>query len=459
MIKRVKIALLITYMLVAVLLLGCRPGSADTLNRTVYDLANSLMYDTLLTELANHNWDTESDPRIIMIYCDALVETNKPLPGSMLLPSVPQYVRNFIRGYYNFRQGKLKESIKTFSELAQDRANHAWGDLGILTFSLATGSITNMKDPLDRLEREAERIPEMVQKWEIPFYKAWYNYYTGHYDEVARMLDQRSHDFDSAQLSELRVTMLLRNDEFDKAEQIIRRMPSTYQATVALEADLVKLKYGTKKWLEYLREKRKKFPQFWLLESEYADALSGEGQFDEVTEIRKRLVKNRPFDFVMHLALASHMLFHGKFEDAKEYLLRLDYPSEVDYYDVLLSEMYEKENQKTKSREYLMLASKLFPKSPYVLSRMKGIAIKERNYASVHNIIREQLDNDPNDIEILVFAMYVRCMGKDYNDMSHIEAQINKSKRFVSEGMRERIEHIKSRCYKPEGGTGTLGNP
>jgi hypothetical protein len=127
-----------------------------------------------LAKLNGTQWELEASPKTIMPYIDALVETGRTLPPEMVKPPVPQHVSRFIQGYYNFRQGKLRESLRIFSELARDKEHHIWGNLGILEFSLQTGSISNMKRPLEALDEEARKNPAVVRIWDLPFYKAWY---------------------------------------------------------------------------------------------------------------------------------------------------------------------------------------------------------------------------------------------------------------------------------------------
>jgi len=402
------------------------------------------MYEEVLNRLQGEQQVT--DPRIIMIYCDALVETKRPLPREMVSAPVPQHVRNFINGYYSFRQGKLRESLRIFSELAQDKDHHIWGNLGILEFSLGTGSISNMKRPLESLENEAIKTSSVARTWSLPFYKAWYSFYSGQYDEVDNILNYQKDSLDSLELSELKVTVLLRLDRLDEAEEIIRRMPPGYQITAELESTLIKLKYGSKKWLEFLHEKRNKYPKFWKIESQYADALVDSGQIDAAMEVRRKLAHERPFDVFIQLSFASHQLYHGNFEEAKKYLVRLDYPPEVSYYDVLLAEMYSKQNQDMKAWEYLRLAKKQFPGSPYALSGIMGMALKKRDYDEMYSALKEKLASDPNDIVTLLSAMFVHCLRKEYDEVWQIEKRINGSKRYIDKEIRQQIEFLKTKC-------------
>ena len=442
----IKITLLISCLLLCVIWFGCRSGSENTRNPTIEELSDSLMYDEVLNRLSGKQWEKEGDPRTIMIYCDALVETQRPLPREMVSPPVPQYVSKFIHGYYSFRQGKLRESLRVFSELAQDKEHHIWGDLGILEFSLGTGSISNMKRPLESLEEEAKKTPAVARTWDLAFYKAWYGFYSGQYDEVDQILNDCKDSIDAVRLSGLKVAVLLRQDRFNEAEEIIKRMPPGYQVTAESESALIKLKYGSKKWLEFLREKRKKYPQFWVIESEYADALVDSGQIDAATEVRKKLAHARPFDVFIQLAFAAHQLYHGNFDEAKDYLARLDYPPEVSYYDVLLARMYEKQNLDTKAWEYLRLAKKQFPRSPYALSGIMGMALKERDFDEMYSAQKERLEIDPNDITTLLSAMYVHCLRKEYDEVWQVEKRISGSKRYIDQGIQEKIEDLKTKC-------------
>ncbi len=446
--RTMKIILPVLCLYLCVFWFGCRPGSGDTRNPTIEELSNALMYTAVLDRLSNVQWEREDDPRTIMMYCDALVETRKPLPEAMISPPVPQHVSKFTRGYYSFRQGKLREGLKIFSEIVEDKKHHVWGDLGVLVFSLETSSIANAKRPLDVLEREAGRDPALSQKWNLPFYRTWYNFYCGRYDEVDKILRDYEDNLDARGLSELKVTMLLMKDKFSEAERMIRRMSPGYQWTAVLESELIKLKYGHQKWLEFLREKRKQYPRFWMIESKYADALVESGQIDSATKIRKKLVEVRPYDFLMQLALAAHILYHGNFEDARGYLLRLDYPPEVSYYDVLLSEMYSRQNQAAKAWECLKLAKKLFPKSPYVLTGIMGMALNARDYDMAYRAVKEKLEIDPNDIETLVLAMLVYCLRREYNEVLRVETQIEGSRRHIDKEIKEKIESLKTQCIR-----------
>lgn len=442
----IRITLSISCLLLCVVWFGCRFGSEYTRNLTIEELSYSLMYNEILTKLNGTQWEREADPKTIMTYIDALVETKRPLPREMVSPPTPHHVSKFIHGYYSFRQGKLRESLRIFSELARDKEHHIWGDLGILEFSLGTGSISNMKNPLESLDEEARKTPAVLRIWDLPFYKAWYCFFSGHYDEADRILTDYKDSIDPVRLSELKVTMLLRLDRFNEAEEIIKSMPPGYQVTAELESALVRLKYGSKKWLEFLREKRKKYPQFWIIESKYADALVDAGQIDSASEAYKKLAHARPFDVFIQLAFVSHQLYHGNFEEAKDKLIHLDYPPEVSYYDVLLAKMFSKQNLDMKAWEHLRLAKKQFPRSPYALSGIMGLALKERNYDEMYSALKESLEIDPNDIATLLAAMFVHCLRKEYDEAWQVEKRINGSKRYFDQEMRERIGSLKANC-------------
>jgi tetratricopeptide (TPR) repeat protein len=404
------------------------------------------MYDEILNRLNSQQWERDTDPRNIMFYCAALVETKRQLPREITSPSIPRHVSEFVQGCYSFRQGKLRESLRIFSELARDKDHHLWGDIGLLAFSLETGNISNMKRPLERLEAEAKKNPAVVRTWDLLYYKAWYAFYSGNHEEVEQILNNHKDSLAALGLSELKVTVLLRQDRFDEAEEIIRKIPSGYQVRAGLDSELIKLKYGSKKCLEYLRKKKTEYPRFRGLESKYADALVDTGEVEAATEVRKKLVQERPFDFFVQLAFAAHQLYHGNLEEAKDYLIRLDYPPEVNYYDVLLAAMYKKQNLDMKAWEYLGLAKKLFPRSPYVLSGIMSMALKERDFDKQYAALKESLEIDPNDIATLVAAMFVHCFRKEYDQVLQAEKRINASKRYVDPEMREKIELVKAKC-------------
>ena len=307
-----------------------------------------------------------------------------------------------------------------------------------------------MKRPLESLENEARKNPTFAREWGLAYYKAWYCFCSGQYDEVEKILNDDKDSFDAVELSELKVTMLLRQDRFNEAEKIVRRMPPGYQRTAELESELIKLKYGNKKVLDYLSEKRKKCPQFSLIESKYADALVDSAQIDAATEVRKKLAHERPFDFFIQLAFASHQLYHGNFEEAKDYLVRLDYPPEVSYYDDLLAKMYSKQGLDAKAWEYIKLAKKMFPKSPYALSAIAAMAWKERDLDMQYAALKEELETDPNNIQILALMVLLHFFRNECDQALQVEKQISGSKRYVEPEIRQKLDSVKSKCM-PEG--------
>lgn len=441
-----RITLSVSCLLLCFLWLGCRSGSESAKNRSARELANSGTYEEALNKLSREKWKPGEDPEIIMTYCDALVETGRALPQEMVSPPIAQHVSKFIHGYYSLRQGRLRESLRIFSELSQDKEHHVWGDLGMLEFSLASASIANMKRPLESLERESGKIPSLVRTFNVPLYKAWYSFFSGRYDETQMILNEYKNSIDPAMLSELKVRMFLREDRFDEAENMIRKMPADYQVTAEMESTLIKLKYGNKKWLEFLSEKRKKYPQFQTIESNYADALVDLGQIDAATDVRKKLVQARPFDVTVQLAFAAHQMYHGNPKDAKDYLVRLDYPPEVSFYDTLMARMYSQEGLDAKAWEYLNLAKGMFPKSPYALTGIAAMAFKERDFDREYEALHEKLEVEPNDIETLVMMMFVQCFRREYSEIWKIEKRINQSKRYIEPGIREKIDLVRNKC-------------
>ena len=47
----------------------------------ITSLARSFMYEQIVTEFITYPWDREKDPSILMVYCEALVESGKSFPS------------------------------------------------------------------------------------------------------------------------------------------------------------------------------------------------------------------------------------------------------------------------------------------------------------------------------------------------------------------------------------------
>ena len=95
----IRITFSISCLLLCVFWFGCRSGPDIPLNPTLEELVYSLKYEEVLSKLNGERWERETDPRTIMIYCEALVETKTPLPREMVSAPVPQHVGKFVHGY------------------------------------------------------------------------------------------------------------------------------------------------------------------------------------------------------------------------------------------------------------------------------------------------------------------------------------------------------------------------
>jgi hypothetical protein len=362
-------------------------------------------------------------------------------------PPSPEHIAQFAQGYYNFRQGKLKDASEAFERLAHNKEHHLWGDIGMLVYAHYTGSISNMREPLLSAEGEAKGDPSLLRKWSVPFYEAWYCSDSGRDDRVWAILAEPGSSLDPFQVAELKAYLLLKGDKFDEAQDIIKSMPPEYQLTASLESTLIELRYGNKKWLDYLRRKRKECPQFWVIERQYGDALIAGGDVSAGLEILKKLVDSRTFDFNVQLDYAAQRLYHVKDETAAQYLLQLNYPSDLTKYDVLLSQLYLDRKMYAESERQLMIAKKLFPRSYDVLLGILTLSIEQRDNDRAYQAARELLEVYPNDIGALLLSMEAYCFRHEYDKARAMENRIKESKRYVDDRVLEGVKLLDQKFH------------
>lgn len=411
----------------------------------IKSLYNSLLFEQIVSDYSAYPWHREENPEMFMIYCESLVESGKNLPSFLKTPSLQAYKSEFVQGYFDFLRGDLRKALERFVNLSNNPDGRVWGAIGLLEFSLHTGSITGMKGLLEELQLIANHNSSSVPSWSIPHYSAWYHFYSGEFDEVVRIIRKYSKELDPVSLLNLRVNLLVRENRFQEAEKAFKDLPSDLlnnQDVIDIEAEIVRLKYGNEEWLKYLSEKLKRFPQMWLIEQHYGEALIKNDQVQAGIEILKKLAKKRPFDITLQLTLAEKLLYYEKGKGVKDIFLFMEKNSTWHaYYYYLEAKIYYGQKQEENLQKILNRAREFSPKDPHFLSLMFTLAMKKHDYDTAYRTIKEILKLEPNDVSELVSLMELSYLKKDWKEFMIAEKAIKRSTRYISQ---ETWDEIKS---------------
>jgi len=450
MVKEIFIKSLCILLVVLVISVSCtKTEQTDPLSYArIVNLDRSLLYDQIATEFSSYPWDREEDPRMFMIYCEAIVESKNKLPFFLKHPSLPTYKSEFVHGYFNLLQGELKEALKGFITLTENQDGRVWGYIGLLEFALYTEGITSMKELLEMLRVTAEHNPSSVPSWSIPRYSAWYHYYSGEFWEVDSIIRNNNKELDPVDILTLRTYLFIRENRFKEAEKFIKDIPPVLlnvQYVIDLEAEVIKLRYGHHEWLKYLSEKIKRYPYMWLIEERYAEALIENGQIQVGIEILKKLAKKRPFDLQLRLRLAENLIYYEKGTGANDIFTFMHRNSTWHaYYYYLRAKIYHGQGQEEKLQKVFNLAREIYPKNTLFLSLMATFSMEKYDYYTASHIIKEILELEPNDISALVLLMELSYYKRDWDKLFKTENKLRKSPRFIDEKTWDEIKSYKA---------------
>ena len=138
-----------------------------------------------------------------------------------------------------------------------------WGYIGLLEALLYSENIENMEFPLEKMQTILNQYASSVPSWVIPYYSAWYYFYSGKFSEVEKTLQRYSKNLDPVTFIDLKVQLLIRENHFKEAIEAIKNLPPELlndQDIIDLESYIIQLESGHEAEVKYLHEKHKRFP-------------------------------------------------------------------------------------------------------------------------------------------------------------------------------------------------------
>lgn len=425
-------------------------------------LAASLEYNKVLAELKTHPWDQEKDPALLMVYCEALVETGEPLPPSLASSSTPTHIREFAQRYVQLLQGDLERAFKGFiDQLNIPGEDQVWGLIGMLEYAVQTENITKMEEPLEELQMLIQHDPAVVPTWMLPYYRAWYQLYSGHFAEVEKILQQHHRELTPLTLAAFRASLLLRENRFNEAKRTLNDLPPEYRNTQdasALEAEIIGLKEGPEQSMKYLSEKMERYPHWWAIKQKYAYSLIETDRHQEALVLLLSLAQSRPFDLPLQVDLVRSWTYYGGKIDSKEiedYVDRALHNSlniaQLPFYWVLVAGENARQGEHEAAKKQFAVAKAMYPKNPDLLWAMFYYNRDNQEYGSANRTLKELLELDPNDVSALVSRMELSYLMEEWKEVFEVEKALAQSPRYISERQWDEVRSYKAFALAGQG--------
>ena len=420
-------------------------------------LARTFSYKQILKEFSDYPWSQEKDPEMLMLYCEALVESREGFPSFLKSLTSKTYIGEFAQGYFDLLKGELIGAADRFARLTGNQESRVWGYIGLLEFSLYTERIADVKEFLESLKMAAYQEPSSVPSWAIPYYSAWYFFYSGDFSKVNRILEEHRQQVDQITYLILQINLLERGNRFKDAGKVIKNLPPEFlddQYIIALESDIIQFSIGAEQWKKYLNEKHVRFPNMWIIEQSYAEALIESGQVQLGLNIFKELAEKRPFDILIQLDLAEILLDYGEGKDSEEFFKKLFSNPNVKLlpkFHILLARIYHLRGQEEKKQIHLNIARELYPKNTDLLWLMFNHAMEAHDYANASQTINEILELYPNEVSALVALMKLNYLKNEWDKLLVTEEIIKKSNRYISVETWDEVKSFKALALAAQG--------
>ena len=405
-------------------------------------------YLATVQTLKSHQWSDADDPRLIMDYSEALVETDAEVPGE--LKGKTPIIFRFALAYHDLLRGETKESKQIFSALRDDKAGMLFGYVGLLELAKYTGNIMSMEPLLHELKRDITG-GMFAPKWVLPYFEATYDLNVGKYDEVAEMIRnaQVREALDQNMVNELQVPLLLRQNHLREARTQLAHSAQTQDSIIA-GADIIAAKDGYEVSSKLLKKKMLQFPLMRKVAEAYVYHSLEVVHFDyklsvPYLNILVALQQKKTYDVPLKLGLANALFDTGdplKILRTTELLSELHYADDFLFYDLMAAKLALFAKNPVDYKKYMKRAKEKAPLNVAVLWFSYQVAEREKDYGAALKDLEELLRTEPNNV------FYLTAKAKTYaklgrkNEAQNVVKQIMDSKRYFATYQRDELRNI-----------------
>ena len=436
--------------------------------KLISKLYRSLAFDQILNEFSDYDWAQQRDPIVLMLYCSALVESGSSIPSNLQSPTVPAYISDFTKGYVSMLKGETHVAKALFKKLIGVKESRIWGYIGLLDQSLFTNNISSMEPILKELINN-RNIGTEIPEWILIHYNLAYNYYAGNYDKVVNLLqavNDKQYIADEF-VYELRVRLLLRQNHFVEAQNILNRGFASIGETqdlIVVQSELYEMQYGVKHAIQYLQKMEKRFPRMWKvrqmrafyrMDIAYSIGIDDNQSIDEIVEVLKDIANSREFDVPTQLALIDTLINMGRHNEAGPLLNRLNKRhlqlTDFALYNFLMAELDLLAGRKYSLKRNLEEALCMAPMDPHILWFVYKIAKDGRQYEQALYALKQLLRIDPYNQAALASLTKLYIQIGDWEKAFDTGNILINSKRYVDPVLRNKVETYVGRALSELG--------
>jgi len=446
----IAISLVICY-----LMLGCSRATKMTVDEML-ELAHSEKYNEMLKALSGYDICSSNDPKKLMLYIEALIETGNQLPKSMQNSSCPTHIREFATGYYLMLNGRFTDSILHFSSIGGTIDSTIWMTTAFLEYGLYTKDLSNYETSIRMLEglkiyNQQNDIKTYPTERDLTYYQGWFLQSTSKTDELKKLLIEKGAFLTPYDKALFEVELFLREDEFEKAQQIINMQLERYprnQTYLLYRGLMIRLTQGDEKWLQYLEGLLKKNTGLSLIESHFATGLIEDGQKEKGLQLLTNAAAKKQFHYESDLLSKYYSILYGSSTLKAKNLeaINNEQYAQLPYYHVILGQLYLINGEIDNAEKQLNMAKQLNPYADYVLWLELEILKRRGISEKAKSVLLKMRRVWPNDIDILHEECELDLKTNDMNDFWKINDIVRSSKRVVP-----------SRYMKKSGGGCFLG--
>ncbi|AMP05359.1 hypothetical protein CPter91_3018 [Collimonas pratensis] len=417
----------------------------------------ALRFDEITHDLQRYKWSLDSDPRLLIVYCEAILETEAALPEEMKNSS--DVSNKFAQAYLMLLRGKTRDSNLLFDELVNTQGGEVFGFVGLLEQSLFTGNITSLGQVLEKL-KSSFSDDSHIPIWILPYYEATYNLKMGRYKDVTNILQMAkiNKSLSKYTIEQFEIAIAIPQNQFAEARKILKHMGSNGDAdqnSILNEADILAAELGFPASSMFLSRKMREYPEMWLVKKAFINHSLEAIHFDQKLSIPylnmlSELEQKRNFDVNLKLNLASLLFYTG---DPIKGLLSKKLRDEIkpleDFvnYDLLIAKLSLRSTETEKqfyTMRYLDIAKEKAPLNISVLWLSYQIAEMNKKYDECMENLNQILFVDPFNVDALV------AKAKTYNKLGEIKEAKNlahkmlyeKNKRKISIDLRKELQNV-----------------
>lgn len=393
------------------------------------------------------NWKGAEDPRVLMAYCRALLETGRLIPHALRAPNTPEHASSFGMAYWELLRGRVTYSEQQFRNLQKIKG--FWGYVGELEIALTINDFSSMARVLKDSRSAIASAPASVSST-MHYYSLLHLQGTAEYDHLGEELDtEAGRSLPPEWTAPMHATLLLRRNEFARAHEKLDAALAKVEFdsdVVLAKASVLAAEKGTAVAAEYLKGLSQKYPKAWPL-MVHASWYEFEASLISREELVARLAslgRSHPY-IVSPLTVLASMLAALEAGAAAQQVLEnipllADELVRFQAYSVMLAKWDLEAGLKHSFVNNVNRAREMYPADPEPLWLLYTAARKDGNWSQALQAVNALLKLDPHDKAALQALTRVLEDAGRWSMVVEAGERFLASRRAISEQARKEVQ-------------------